>query len=240
MKSLRSLVVLLAVGAIPALLSAQANSNSFNAGVAQLSGKINLVAGAAQADFDLASANNGALQTKMSFKSKRVVVENDHVEIIGDLTLTTLERDADYNPGEDYAGARYSKAAEHNVTREVVFAFPRKELAQKNAKGRISASAMIGRENFPGLIPAIYAAHWAPLIENEQCLMPPNASEDYAGPACTGTLVETANAAYVLANVSEDYRGQEVKAPAGNMVKIVLNLQMSGDGSVGTASFFIG
>ena len=100
MKSLRSLVVLLAVGGIPALLSAQGNSNSFNAGVAQLNGKINLVAGAAQADFDLASADSGALQTKMSFKSKRVVVENDQVEVIGDLTLTTRERDADYNPGK--------------------------------------------------------------------------------------------------------------------------------------------
>ena len=240
MKFLRSLVVLLAVGAIPAVLSAQANSNSFNAGVAQLNGKINLVAGAAQADFDLASADSGALQTKMSFKSKRVVVENDQVEVIGDLTLATLERDADYNPGEDYAGAMYSEAAAPSVTREVVFAFPKEELAQENAKARISATAMIGRENFPGLLPAVYATHWSPVVENEQCQLPPNASEDYAGPACTGTLVETANAGYVLANVSEYYRGHEIKAPAGNLVKIVLNLQMSGEGSVGTASFYIG
>src|SRR5271167_1838481 len=97
MKSLRSLVLLLAVGAVPAFLSAQANPNSFNVGVAQVSGNIHLVASdpaASLADFTLASADTGTLQMKMAFKSTRTVVENNELDVIGDLTLTLLERNA--------------------------------------------------------------------------------------------------------------------------------------------------
>jgi len=63
MKSLRSLVLLLAVGAFPAFLSSQANPNSLNVGVAQVNGELHLVAGdpaASLADFALASADGGA------------------------------------------------------------------------------------------------------------------------------------------------------------------------------------
>jgi hypothetical protein len=112
MKSLRSLVLLLAVGAFPAFLSAQENPNSFNVGVAQVNGKIHLVASdpaASLADFTLASADTGTLQMKIAFKSIRTVVENDEVDVIGDLTLTQLERNATYNPGEDYAGPVYGE-----------------------------------------------------------------------------------------------------------------------------------
>jgi hypothetical protein len=99
---------------------------------------------------------------------------------------------------------------------------------------------VIGRENFPELIPAIYAVNWPPVVEDEHCLMPTNVGEDYRGPSCTGNLVETVSAVSRPANVSEDYRGSEIAAPAGNRVKIVLNLQLTREGSVGTASFFIG
>jgi hypothetical protein len=105
-----------------------------------------------------------------------------------------------------------------------VFVFPKESLAQPNAKGEISATALIGRESFPELLPAIYAAYavnWPPVIQDEHCQMPTSIGEDYAGPSCTGTVVETAKA-------------------AGNQVKIVLNLQLNREGSVGTASFFIG
>ena len=89
MKSLRSLVLMLAVGAFPAFISAQANPNSFNVGVAQVSGKIHLVASdpaASLADFTLASADTGTLQTKIAFKSTRTVLRNDEVDVIGDCT----------------------------------------------------------------------------------------------------------------------------------------------------------
>jgi hypothetical protein len=225
MKSLRSLVLLLAVGALPAFLTAQENPNSFNVGVAQVSGEIHLVASdpaASLADFTLASADTGTLQMKIAFKSIRTVVENDEVDVIGDLTLTQLERNATYNPGEDYAGPVYGENL-HNVTRQVVFVFPKGSLAQPNAKGEIQATALIGRENFPELLPAIYAAYavnWPPVVQDEHCQMS-NAGEDYAGSSCTGTVVEAAKT-------------------AGNQVKIVLNLQLNREGSIGTASFLIG
>jgi len=197
MKSLRSLVLLLAVGAFPAFLGAQANPNLFNVGVAQVNGEVHLVASdpaASLADFTLASADTGTLQTKIAFKSTRTVVENDEVDVIGDLTLTLLERSATYNPTEDYAGPVYGERVAHNVTRQVVFVFPKEKLSQPNAPGEVSATALIGHENFPELLPAIYAVNWPPVVEDEHCQMPTSVGEDYAGPSCTGTVVETHNA----------------------------------------------
>jgi hypothetical protein len=81
--------------------------------------------------------------------------------------------------------------------------------------------------------------NWPPVVEDERCQMPPNVGEDYAGLLCTGTVIETHNAPSIPANVSEGYRGSETAAPAGNQLKIVLNLQLTRKGSVGTASFFI-
>jgi hypothetical protein len=243
MKHLKSLILLSVVGAFPALLSSQANPNPLNVGVAQVNGEIHLVTSdpaASLADFTLASADTGTLQTKIAFKSTRTAVENDEVEVIGDLTLTVYERNATYNPTEDYSGPVYGERIAHSVTRQVAFVFPQDKLAQRNAKAEISAAAVIGPEYFPELRPAIYAVNWPPVVENEHCQMVAGVGEDYAGPSCTGTLVETANAASVPANISEDYRGFEAAAPASNQVKIVLSLRLTGEGSVRTASFFIG
>jgi len=82
--------------------------------------------------------------------------------------------------------------------------------------------------------------NWPPVVEDEHCQMPISVGEDYAGPSCTGTVVETHNAVLVFAGLGEDYRGSESAAPAGNQVKIVLNLHLTREGSVATASFFIG
>jgi hypothetical protein len=242
-KSLRSLVLMVAVGAFPAFLSAQANPNSLNVGVAQVNGKIRLVASnpaASLADFTLSLADTGILRTKIAFKSTRTVVESDEVHVIGDLTLTILERSATYNPREDYAGPVYGERVAHNITRQVVFVFPKESLAQQNAKAEISATALIGRESFPELLPAISVVNWPPVVEDEHCQMPSNLGEDYAGLSCTGTAIETHHAPSLPANVSEGYRGSETAAPVGNQLKILLNLQLTRKGSVGTASFFVG
>ncbi len=215
MKSLRSLVLILAVGAFPAFLSAQANPNSFNVGVAQVNGKVYLVVSdpaTSLADFTVALADTETLKTKIAFKSTRTVVRNDEVDVIGDLTLTQLERNATYTPGEDYAGPVYGEAVAHNVTRQVVFVIPREDLAKQIANSEISATALIGHENFPELLSAIYALNWPPVVEDEHCQMPPNVGEDYAGPSCTGTVIDTHNTPSVPANVSEDYQGSETAA----------------------------
>jgi hypothetical protein len=243
MKFLRSLVLMLAVGAFPAILSSQTHPDSLNVGVAQVNGKIHLVANdpaASLAEFTLSSADTGALQTKITFKSTRTIVENEEVEVIGDLTLTFFERSATYNPTEDYAGPVYGERVKHSITRQVAFVFPRENLGQQNAKAEISATALIGRENYPELLPAIYAVNWPPVVQAEDCQMPTSVGEDYSGPSCRGMLLETANAAPGPANVGEDYRGSETAPLAGNQLKIVLNLHSTGEGSVGIASFFVG
>ena len=142
------------------------------------------------ADCTLALADTETLQTRIAFKSTRTVVENDEEDVIGDLTLTILERSATYNPAKDYAGPVYGKRVAHNITRQVVFVFPKESLAQQNAKAEISATALIGHENFPELLPAIYAVNWPPVVEDEHCRMPTNVGEDYAGLSCTGTAIE--------------------------------------------------
>lgn len=116
-KSLRSLVLMVVVGVFPAFLSSQANPNSLSVGVAQVNGKLRLGASnpaATVADFTLALADTETLQTKIAFKSTGTVVESDEVDVIGDLTLTILERSATYNPTEDYAGPAYSEGVAHN------------------------------------------------------------------------------------------------------------------------------
>jgi len=111
MKSLRSLVLMVVVGAFPAFLSSQANPSSLNVGVAQVNGRIRLVASnpaASLADFTLALADTGTLQTKIAFKSTLTVLESDVIDVIGDLTLTILERSATDNPS---SGKRSSQTA---------------------------------------------------------------------------------------------------------------------------------
>lgn len=240
MKSLRILVLVLVVGAFSAL-SPQAKAELLNAGVAAVNGKIQLVASnpaASLADFTIVSPDTGTVQAKMVFKSTRTVVQNGETDVIGDLTLTVLEREATLSPSEDYAGAVYGERVEHKVTRQVVFAFPREMAAAPKAK--VSATALIAYESFSELLPAIYAVNWPQVIEDEQCEMPGNIGEDYAGPSCSGTMVVTHNGLSVSSGGTEDYRGFDSTPRAGNQVKIVLNLYPTREGYLGTASFVLG
>jgi hypothetical protein len=229
MKSLRSLALLLAVGVVPAFLSAQANSNSLTIRVAQLKGKINLVASdpsAPLADFTVASADAGAAGAKIAFKSTGTVVKNDEVDVIGDLTVALVEPDGTYNPSEDYAGPVYGQSAARTVTRQVVFALPKQELEQQKAEDEISATAVIDRENFPELLAALAAMNHPSIAKDDYCQVPANVGEDYAGQSCSGTAAEMRRPASVRASVGENHGAPEAMAPAGNQVKIVLNLRL--------------
>jgi hypothetical protein len=76
MKPLKTLALLLVVGAISALfLSSQAKADSLDAGVAAVNGKIQLVASnpaASLAEFTIISPNTGRVWTKIAFKSTRL------------------------------------------------------------------------------------------------------------------------------------------------------------------------
>jgi hypothetical protein len=241
MKSLKSLALLLVVGAVSAFLSSQAKAESLNAGVAAVNGKIQLVASnptTSFAEFTIISPDTGTVQAKIAFKSTRTVVQNAEIDVIGDLTLTVLEREVTLNPSEDYAGAIYGERAAHKVTRQVVFVLPREMGAEPKAK--VSATALIAFESFPELLPAIYAASWPPVVENERCEMPSNIGEDYAGPSCSGTMIVTHNVLSDPSGGTEDYRGFDSAPRAGNQVTIVLNLYPTRKGYLGTASFVVG
>jgi len=240
MKSLRILVLVLVVGAFSAL-SSQAKAESLNAGVAAVNGKIQLVTSnpaASLAEFTIISPDTGTVQTKIAFKSTRTVVQNAEIDVSGDLTLTVLEREVTLNPSEDYAGPVYGERVAHNVTRQVVFVFPREMGAGPKAK--VSATALIAFENSPELLPAIYAVNWPPVVEDERCEMPSNIGEDYAGPSCSGTMVVTHNVLSVSSGGTEDYRGFDSAPRAGNQVEIVLSLYPTREGYLGTASFVVG
>jgi len=94
-----------------------------------------------------------------------------------------------------------------------------------NAKEEIIAVATLGRENFPQLFAALHQASWQPVVLDEHCVIP-QAGEDYRGAECSGKLIAPAYRLAAL-NPGEDYRGDELPAPAGNLMKIVVRLQLN-------------
>jgi hypothetical protein len=224
-KSLRSLVLMLAVGICPALLSSQAKPSSLR--IAQVNGVARLVATdpvRSVAEITMASADSGTLKTKLAFKSTQTVVRNDEVDIIGNLTLALVEHTATCcNPGEDYSGSVYGERVRRNITHQIVFVFPREQFSEPSTTGDFSATALIDVDHFPELLRAIYAANWPAVAQDEHCEMPGNMGEDYAGPSCTGTVANRGNTPAIYAtnwlavaqnehcempsNIGEDYAG---------------------------------
>ena len=224
-KSLRTLILMLIVGICPALLSSQAKPNSIR--IAQVNGVVRLVAAdpaRSVAEITMASADGGTLKTKIAFKSAQTVTRNDEVDVIGNLTLTLVERTAICcNSGEDYSGSVYGERVRRNITHQIVFVFPREQFTQPSTKGDFSATVLIDVDDFPELLRAIYAANWLAVAQNEHCEMPGNIGEDYAGPSCTGTVANGGNAPTIYAtnwlmiaqnehcempsNIREDYAG---------------------------------
>src|SRR5216684_1739406 len=63
--------------------------------------------------------------TLLTFRSKRVLRMGDgKLEVIGDLTLTRVERSVTLTPSEAYTGPVYGDPVIHTETREISFLFP--------------------------------------------------------------------------------------------------------------------
>src|ERR1700733_15123713 len=63
-------------------------------------------------------------QTLLTFKSTRILrIGNGRLEVIGNLTMTRLERTIDATPSEAYAGPVYRDPVIHNETRKIKFCF---------------------------------------------------------------------------------------------------------------------
>ena len=199
------------------------NSDLQNVGVARVGGT---------AEFNSEEPTKSALNVSarlpdgqdLSFKSKRIDLRADgKLQVVGEMTLTRVERDAWYAPGEDYRGPVYGEPRVRAVTREVVFVLPAVE--SSGEKAEITAEATLALENFPELFAAARQTSWQPLVQNENCEMP-KAGEDYRGAICTGRLIEPAYQTAAI-RIGEDYRGDEWSAPSGDLMKLILRLDLT-------------
>jgi polyisoprenoid-binding protein YceI len=229
-------------------LGSDTNPESFNVGVARVSGKmvvdpydpassaVDLVIypsgeGPVGPDGKLTTGGfPGAPYSQIAFKSTRTVTtDGGALEVTGDLTLTRVERSSiSATPGEDYSGPIYGDPVVHTVSHEVTFVFPAVDLLAVNgketAKTNLFASTRIGHENFPELLSAIWDTNWPLVVADENCQAPSNVGEDYAGSSCTGVSVPVISHAAVLSQVGEDYHGFEAAPPAGSQVTIEFDL----------------
>jgi polyisoprenoid-binding protein YceI len=184
--------------------------------------------------------------TLLTFNSKRILRTNDgQLEVIGNLTLTRVERSVTLAPSEAYAGPVYGDPVIHTETREVTFVFPslsrgvlsgRLTLATLKAQSalEVSGSTRVGHENFPELLSAIADTNWPSVVKNERCAMPSTAGgDDYSGAQCTGTLIAATNHdnCRMPALVGDDYSGPLCSLPAGAQTTIVLDLKLLQTGS---------
>jgi hypothetical protein len=239
----------------------KATPDSVNTGVARVTGKVKLDTNdpdnsafdlsiyPADEDWDGAISPEGGLtvgyipdptdQTLLTFKSTRILrKENGKFEVIGDLTLTRVERTITAAPTEAYAGPVSGDPVIHNETRQIEFLFPSLSTApllgtltpamlQNTGAQEIVGSARISHEDFPELSGAIKQTYWPSVIQNKDCRAP-SIGEDYSGTICTGTLIAATHNdnCHMPASVGEDYSGQVCTPATGNQTTIVLDLKL--------------
>jgi polyisoprenoid-binding protein YceI len=238
------------------------NSESVNTGVARVTGKVKLDTTDLDASFFTLSiypadenwghalSPEGALpsgyvpdstdQTLLTFNSSRILRTVDgKLEVIGDLTLTSVERTVTATPTEAYAGPVRGNPVMHNETHEIKFLFPSVSaehlsgpltpaMQQKRGVLEIVGSARIHRDEFPGLSRAVKENNWPPVVQNKDCHMPSTVGEDYSRAVC-GILIPATRDDNCLRNmpasVGEDYTGSQCSPAGGNETTIVLDLK---------------
>ena len=241
--------------------SSRTNSELVNTGVARVIGKVKLGTNdldasfftlsiyPADEDWGHALSPEGTLpsgyvpdstdQTLLTFNSSRILRTLDgKLEVIGDLTLTRMERTVTATPTEAYAGPEYGNPVIHNETHEVKFLFPSVSaehlsgpltpaMQQKRGVLEIVGSARIHRNEFPELLAAVKETNWPPVAQNKDCHMPSTVGEDYGGAVCTGTLIVASrhDNCQMPASVGEDYSGSQCTQAGGNETTIVLDLK---------------
>jgi polyisoprenoid-binding protein YceI len=239
----------------------RSNPDPVNTGVARVTGKVKLDTNdldasffdlsiyPADADWGHALSPEGTLptgyvpdatdQTLLTFKSMRILRTGDgKLAVIGELTLTRVERTVTATPTEAYAGPVYGDPVIHNETHEIKFLFPSvsaehssgpltSAMQQKKGVLEIVGSARVDRDEFPELLSAIKETNWPTVVQNKDCHMPSTVGEDYSGALCAGTVVAATrdNNCDVPASIGEDYSGPQCTPAAGNQTTIVLDLK---------------
>jgi polyisoprenoid-binding protein YceI len=236
------------------------NSESVNTGVAHVTGEVkldtndldasffNLSIYPADEEWGHALSPEGALpgyipdstyQTLLRFNSSRILRTRDgKLEVIGDLTLTRVERTVTATPTEADAELGYGTPVSHNQTHEIRFLFPSvsvehlsgtvtSAMQQKRGVLEIMGSARIDRDEFPEVFRATKETDWPPVAQNEDCHMPSTVGEDYSGAVCTAKLIAATrdDNCHILYSVGENYSGSQCAPAAGNETTIVLDLK---------------
>ena len=240
----------------------KANPDSANTGVARVTGIVNIDSNnldnsvvdlnifPADEEWGHALTPEGTLpsdyvpdatdQTLLRFQSRRFVnLGNGELEVVGDLTLTRVERSVTIDSIEAYAGPVYGGPVIHNETREIAFRFGNLSEAllsgssnaispEEKANVDLSGAVRVAYEDFPDLLNAIQDTNWPTIVENEKCQMPSTIGDDYHGTSCTGTVIAATRQdnCHMPASVGEDYSGPVCTPPAGTQTTIVLDLKL--------------
>ena len=225
----------------------------FNVGVARVKGSVYLDGGSlTDSSFDFtiypvdegpssinedgsvnaAEFSNVARSTAINFRSKEAKFTRDgKLEVMGDLTLSHLERPYLIAYSEAYGGPVYGEPEVRSASREVTFVFDNARgtaaKAGTSRKLKLTASADIKTEDFPGLLEAVTNANWPVVVEDKNCQEPARNGEEYHGTGCTDTPVVISSGPPASVTVSEDYRGPDLAAPRiRDDVKIALTLEL--------------
>jgi len=184
----------------------------------------------------------GADYSEISFQSKRSAMTSDGtLAVVGDLSLTRVERSVTMDANEGYYGAEYGEPVVQTDTQEVTLIFPAASLpAAHDGTMQLSATTNISRERFPQLLAALAQGNWPSMVvQDEKCTTTyAGGGEGYYGATCTGTPVETpTNAVNAYAGGGEGYYGSEPAViPDGSQATIALNLKLTQVASAPSAS----
>ena len=172
----------------------------------------------------------------VSFQSQRVSSTSDgRFRVTGNLVLTRVDRNVDSAPSEAYAGQVYSgPAIIHRVVREASFLValsdPPSAENERNREIEASATGAIIREDFPELLETLSDMNWPPVVQEEKCLWPATAGEDYAGDSCTGNVVQLPSLPMIYTGFGEDYSGpRAASVQLGNHLTILLHMRLTGE-----------
>ena len=179
-----------------------------------------------------AGSEVAAEYASMSFTSKSsALTPNGKLTVIGDLSVTRVERSVTMDPNEAYAGPQYGDPVTYTNTRQVsvVFSDPH-GVAFQGSVMYFPGTSTVSREDFPQFLDALTLADWpTQLINDEKCKTPSIIGEDYHGADCTGTVIANLSNAVVSTGApsGEGFYGFEpVISPDRNKATISLDLKL--------------
>jgi hypothetical protein len=179
----------------------------------------------------------GPNKSEANFKAKRSVNNGGNLAVVGDLTLTRIERSANMIASEGYYGAEYDEPIVHTASHEVTLLLQGASIpAAQNGQLELVGTISVSRERFPQLMAALAFGNWPSMVvEDEKCDTPTKVGTDYFGGACAGIEIDTAGRALRAKTVvgGNGYYGfNPAVSPETNQATLSLDLKLSQMASV--------